>query len=549
MQIAAPLTSEAAPVLQRIEVASSLQIPSFHIIGLPSQEVAEARERVRAAIQASELKFPRRRVVINLSPASIRKRGTGLDLGMALSILVDARPAAFDRPGEVVAWGELGLDGRIKPVGQLMRVVYASWKFRASWILLSQEECDEASSCLESLQVLVLESGELSGKPPAVVPVATLADAWKTLKGLESLPRLPARGKPEPKPPVAWSSRRPPEPASNLLRLSPFLERCIGAAVAGRHHLLLLGPRGTGKSHALEWLIALQPEASATTWVHHQLIRELVGARSDSGPQSPIRRLGSQVRPAALIGSASAAHLRPGEFSLAHGGVLIADELPEWARDSREAFREPLERGRVTLSRVHGAVELPARFTLAANGNLCPCGGWPASQATALPTGDSTGTPDLCRCKERVRRSYLSRLSGPLLDRIDMTALVGTVQSESGGTSSVTGDDALSRLRRQVDRTRMICRKEWGRLPGEIESADLDRILAGNPFWQTGLAEVRLRSLRSRHKVLRIAMTLSAWCAADETRDAWAADESFQGPGFPHFLEASLYRAERLGLG
>lgn len=551
MQIAAPLTSEASPILQRIEVASSLQIPSFHIIGLPSQEVAEARERVRAAIQASELKFPRCRVVINLSPACIRKRGTGLDLGMALSILADSRGEGFELPGELVAWGELGLNGRVKPVGQLMRALYAAWKFHASWFLLSRDEQEEASSCLEALRALVEESGELTGAPPALIPAESLGDAWKSLKRLRRSPLWLPPPPPAPERQGCHPSipRFPEITDPGLLRLSPFLQRCLGVAVAGRHHLLLLGPRGTGKSHALEWLVALQPRAKASTRVHHRLIRELGGVRSEAGVLPPIRRVSSQVKPAALIGSASPSQIRPGEFSLAHGGVLIADELPEWARDSREAFREPLERGRITLTRVNGTLELPAKFALAATGNPCGCGGWPARQASGAFVAGFSEEVSVCQCAEKSRKAYLSRLSGPLLDRIDMTIMIQSARDESGSQVPTTGERALERLRDQVARAQAICRGEWGGLPGEISSVELDRLLSENPFWQTGLTETGVNnSLRSRHKVLRIAMTLGAWDAAEARTDARTAAR-FQGPGLLHFREAFLYRPEALGLG
>ena len=564
MSLSAPLTSEATPVLQKIEIASSRQIPGLLIIGLPSPEVAEARERVRAAIEFSGLAFPRRRVVINLSPASIRKRGTGLDLAMALSILLDDRQRSRGKkkpgPSESgVAWGELGLDGRVKPVGQLMRALYAAWQAEAPWFILSQKERKEAERCRELLMATAHEQPGPAKDLPELVPVASLEEAWSWLCKRAFPSRRPgsrAAKNPRPTPvaapaALATSGILPPRAAppsgtvpdsGHLLPLPPTLARIVGVAAAGRHHLLLLGPRGTGKSHALEWLVALQPDPSATMRLHHRLIGEL-SAEAPALIDAPIvRRVSPQVKPAALIGSATATVLRPGEFSLAHGGLLIADELPEWARDSREIFREPLERGRVLLTRLHASLEFPARFALAANGNLCPCGGWPPQLARV----EKRGTP--CDCAVTVRQHYLSRLSGPLLDRIDLSFLIQAMPRVSARGAE------LHPLREQVARSRDLAVHSWGGVAGELSSPELSRMLERNPAWQEALARLRLSSLRSRHKVLRVALTLSAWDAAavwerpNDPNSSVTNYPDFHGPQSRHFTEASCYRPESLGI-
>jgi magnesium chelatase family protein len=524
MTIAAPLTSEAAPALQWIEVASSLQIPSFQIIGLPAPEVAEARERIRASFQASGLDFPRRRVVVNLSPASIRKRGTGLDLAMALAVLASAEDRRTDGSGLTVAWGELGLDGRVKGAGQLARALFAAWEAQATRFVLSREELPTALRVL----ALIRRSGEFPDPAPALLPVRTLQEAREKLRQ----PAKPGALSLAPEPPEGPGSGDDDElPAdASLMSLSPALERVVAIASAGEHHLLVLGPKGTGKSHSMEWRVALQPPAPDRTRLRQLLIREMTGSREAA---EPIRRVSAQARPAALIGGANLLSIRPGEASLAHGGILVADELPEWARDTREALREPLERGAVTLSRAHRVLELPASFSLAANGNLCPCGGWPPQLPIPLESQEAAAPPR-CGCGGALRLRYLQRLSGPILDRIDLVFLT-TGGNRPEPAALPAGRDRLRELRDRVAETRSSLVATWGAPPGRLGGSRVEELLRERPHWRAGLARVSGASLRGRHKLVRVALTLSRWDGLAE-------------PGAEHFLEASCYRAERFGL-
>ncbi|MCM2323422.1 MAG: ATP-binding protein [Oligoflexia bacterium] len=544
-RIGAPLNSEPIPVLQWIEVASALQIPSFHIVGLPGPEVAEARERVKAALEASGFEFPRRRLVLNLSPASIRKRGTGLDLAMALAVLFDQedkRPADESETGlNLVAWGELGLDGTVKPAGQITRTLYACWHAGVSHLLISHEEETEARVRLEWIR----QSRDLDGAPPELIAVRNLSEAWKAASKPYALPHEEE--------PLGFSCERgegypaedegepDPELIRGLMALPPSLERIIGISASGNHHLLLLGPRGTGKSHALEWLIALQPPVSPRARLHAALLSEL-GNRGGGGarPTNPysVRRVSAQAKPSALLGGATPLFIRPGEFSLAHGGLLIADELPEWARDSREALREPLERGRITLTRTNGTLELPARFTLAANGNLCPCGGWPPDlPKPPLVEGRRQRVPR-CKCTHGARKAYLSRLSGPVLDRIDLVfigASLPPARTSSERSTPSSARELFLRLRAQVRAARELTRCHWGIAPALLPAAELEALLDTRPSWIAALDALPQQSLRARHKVLRVAMSLAAWDGHPE-------------PLRGHFIEASCYRPESFGI-
>lgn len=525
MPIASPLTTEAEPILQRIEVASSMQIPNFHIIGLPAPEVAEARERVRAAMSASGWDFPKRRIVVNLSPASIRKHGTSSDLAIALAVLSRSQEESHTTHAEVVASGELGLDGQIKPVGSLMRTLYASWREGAERIILSQAEASKAYSYLELLK----NSALFKTRPPVIIPTATLKEAWDVLQGSTPLNKISEV-------PLPWELFPPASyhPKDELLPLPKSLERTLCLAASGQHHILMLGPRGTGKSHAVEWLIQLQPPTEAAIQVHHILIQELAEP-SQNHPQAisllqrtPVRRISSRVRAETLIGGISSSAFRAGEFSLAHGGMLVADELPEWSRDSREAFREPLERGRITITRSHGAAELPAAFNLVANGNLCPCGGWPVEYFESRPP---LAPP--CTCKSEEIRKYLARLSGPLLDRIDMVLLVAR-----GQTPSKT---SLNTLRSKIFQANELAKVLWGKPAGALEAFELETLLKSRPSWEDWLGQGTALSARSRHKVLRIALTLGIWNYLEGSHPR-------PEPAQQHFAEALFLRPEFLNL-
>ncbi|OFZ55841.1 MAG: hypothetical protein A2428_07460 [Bdellovibrionales bacterium RIFOXYC1_FULL_54_43] len=537
MRFAAPLNHEPRPVLQSIEVASSLQIPNFQIIGLPCPEVAEARERIRAAIETSGFEFPKRRVVLNLSPASVRKRGTGLDLAMALAIL-EAHSKSNrnrERPVEfVVAWGELGLDGRVKPAGQLTRALYASWAAQARIILVPKEEFSRAVEALNWMS----RSQTFDFRAPVLIPISTLREAWDVIRNsnaensqkIDSTPAVP-------------DAKYSP-PIDDLLALPPSLERTIGIAASGSHHILLLGPRGTGKSHALEWLIRLQPELSARTLVENALVTELaqgISQTSDSSPLLPVRRIGAQVRPAALIGAANSFFVRPGEFSLAHGGLLIADEFPEWPRDSREVLREPLENGVVTLTRASGSMQVPARFNFAANGNLCPCGGWPSHFPIPQEYRVSGRRPPRCKCGKAARDHYLARISGPVLDRIDLVSLVVTQKSRKSRSKAerhskmTVAKQRFDFLSEKTARTRNRAVSRLGNVPGLLAPAELERLLQDHPTWAHQLESLRLENFRCRHKILRVALSLACW---DEIPE----------PSSAQWLEAACYRPERLGL-
>jgi magnesium chelatase family protein len=319
--------------------------------------------------------------------------------------------------------------------------------------------------------------------------------------------------------------------------LSPSFERLLGVAASGNHHLLLLGPKGVGKSHAIEWLIGIKPPLDGRERLRRDLIVELENFglysvfESQSTLERPsIQRVSQQVRPGALMGSATSSTIRPGVFALSHGGILVADELPEWQRDSREALREPLERQKITLTRAHGRIEMPAQFQLAATGNLCPCGGWPVQfPFPAEMKGDKTQLR--CRCSDTARRAYLSRLSGPILDRIDLVVLINQIPKVS--TTELTGEIQQKKLLEKVNKTQKKFIQLFGKPPGILSGLEIEKLLEESQGCSQMLEDIGYSSLRSRHKTAKLAFSLAVW-------------DGLELPQGEHFFEASQYRAERL---
>ncbi|MBS1960831.1 MAG: ATP-binding protein [Bdellovibrionales bacterium] len=485
------LNGRVLPRCQEIEIASSLQIPVFQIIGLPGPEVAEAKDRIRAAIEASGFEFPRRKIIVNLSPASVRKEGTGLDLAMAIALYLEGERIAGRSPpsvsNRIFAWGELGLDGRVKPVRSPARALAAAVTGRAELILVAKS--DEARF-LETARTLFPEV-----KFPPLVGLDHFRELPQALAESRSAEHDP------PRPETTTDSDSDTDsvseslssPRSHLLPIARTTAELLQIAAAGAHHFLLLGPKGVGKSLALEWFLALQPAPDPETIRTRRYLAEISGRDEEA----PVRRIGTQVKAAALQGSFAGGALRPGEFSLAHGGVLLADEFPEWSRDAREALREPLERRRVSLTRVDGVLELPADFVFAGNGNLCPCGG----QSTA-PDSPTT-TP--CRCLPTERARYLARLSGPILDRLDLV-----VELRSGIANDPARRATYSDIAPPVARARRRLVLRYGLPPGKLPPERLEEILDGAPGLRERLDAIPFRSFRDRHKTLRIALTLAA---------------------------------------
>ncbi|MFC4114628.1 YifB family Mg chelatase-like AAA ATPase [Nonomuraea zeae] len=367
-------------------------LAGIHLIGLPDTALSEARDRVRSAMVNSNYPWPDARIIVSLFPASLPKRGSQFDLAIAVSILGAAGLVPAERVADLFFLGELGLDGRIRPVRGVLPSVLGAAKQGDATVVVPAANSAEA--------VLVPDV--------RVVPVAHLRQLVEWLR----------KGDDPPEPQIEAYEEPPRSTADPMVDLAdvvgqPVARRALEVCAAGGHNLWMLGPPGTGKTLLAERLPTLLPDLELDHALEVTAIHSVAGSLPSNAPmvsRPPFVGPHHTATAAAIIGGGSTI-VRPGAVSLAHRGVLFMDEAPEFPRHVLDSLRQPLESGRVTVSRSAGSVTFPARFMLVMAANPCPC-------ARAEDQGDT------CRCSPTVRRRYLGRLSGPLLDRVDMKVTV-----------------------------------------------------------------------------------------------------------------------------
>ncbi|MCX7628853.1 MAG: YifB family Mg chelatase-like AAA ATPase [Geminicoccaceae bacterium] len=485
------LGMETADVEVQVQIAAGL--PAFTIVGLPDKAVGESRERVRAALSALGLALPPRRVTVNLAPADLAKEGSHFDLPIALGLLIVMGILPADAVDGQIVLGELALDGSIQPVaGVLAAAIAAAAKSRG---LVCPAACAG-------------EAAWLAGEIPILAP-PTLLSLINHARGLQVL--APPEPRPIEDPPLSVDF--------NEVKGQETAKRALEIAAAGGHNLLMIGPPGAGKSMLAARLPGILPPLDAAEVLEVGMIHSL-GGRLVEGRLSrrrPFRAPHHTASVAAMVGGGPQA--RPGEVSLAHKGVLFLDELPEFQRPVLEALRQPLETGQVQVARANAHVTWPARFQLVAAMNPCRCG--------------HLDDPALaCPRAPRCAAEYQARLSGPLVDRIDLVIEVPAVRPSdlelpppAEGSAEMASRVAAAR-EMQAARFQALGRPEL-KLNAEAEGKVLEAIAPLDAACRALLArasEAFRLSARSWHRLVRVARTIADLDGSDTIRKAHLAE-------------------------